>query len=741
MTSPALVTVGVSVRGVVVVRVRIPRAGDPLHGAAVAVLCSGADPGVHRRSTLHGVTSDPASGLIARLTAAVERAEADARVALAETDALLAELRAYFRSCAPAMRAAIAAQATPLRARRDALAARRERSIGTSSATQQRRPESRASPARPTGEVLAQLGVVDLRPGQREVIDAALSGRDALVVMATGSGKSLCYQVPALALGGLTVVVSPLIALIRDQYERMIDAGAPVRMLSSNQTADESAHALAAVARGQVRVVFCAPERFTQRSFLQAMAGNRIDLFVVDEAHCLVEWGDNFRPEYARLAEWRDEIGARTTLALTATATPKVGAEIVRQLRLCNPLVLSTGFDRPNISFDVIALGGRGAVARKWEQLLQVLGGADAVPAIIYCGTRKETSELADGLVERGLRAAAYHAKLTPAERTAAQDAFMAGAIDVMCATNAFGMGVDKADVRTVLHWSLPRSLEGYYQEAGRGGRDGKPARAVLLAMNADRGRLIYFNKQALDITEVDGLLRRLRSRADARGHLEISLEDVGSSDGSRLALAAAQRVGAIDLPPWVGGFSEITVRDSQLSPSQRDEVDLILRAARDRNWNQYRDIVGFIDETGCRRAAIMRHFGDRGEPHAPLGRCCDRCDPLPDPTTGRRLPHRTPARATRPSPIAREPDELDDHQLRVFQGLRAWRRGRTDGKPAYTVCGDASLLEIALKTPRDRDELLAIRGIGPGFMTNHANDLLQTLAVLDTGPSSQAQD
>ena len=689
-----------------------------------------------RRSTLDGVTSISASGLIAQLTAALERAEDDMRVDLAETDALLGELRTYFRTCAADMRTALAVQAKPLRARRDALAEHREPTISNPSATQQSPSELRASPARPIGEVLAQLGIADLRPGQGDAIHAVMSGRDAMVVMATGSGKSLCYQVPALALGGLTVVVSPLIALIRDQYERMTGAGAPVCMLSSNRTAEESGRALAAVARGEVRVVFCAPERFMQRSFLRAMAGNRIDLFVVDEAHCLVEWGDNFRPEYARLAEWRDALGARTTLALTATATPKVGAEIVRRLRLRDPVMLSTGFDRPNISFDVITLGGRGAVARKWDHLMQVLRGTDAVPAIIYCGTRKETSELADGLATRGLRAAPYHAKLSPDERTAAQDAFMTGALDVMCATNAFGMGVDKADVRTVVHWSLPRSLEGYYQEAGRAGRDGKPARAVLLAMNADRGRLIYFNKQTLDVAEVDHLLRRLRSQADAQDRLEISLEDLGSSDSSRLALAAAQRVGAIELPPWVGGFSEITIRASHLSPSQRDEVMVILRAARNRNWDQYRDIVGFIDETGCRRAAIMRHFGDHGERHDPQGRCCDRCDPLPEPATSTGAPGRTSVRTTSPSPTAREPNELDEAQARIFAALRDWRRGRAGGKPAYTICRDASLIEIARDRPRERAELLAVPGIGQGFVTNHADDLFQTLASLDTGPS-----
>ena len=693
------------------------------------------------RSTLDGVTSISASALIAQLTSALERAEADIHVDLAETDALLEELRTYFRTCAPDKRSALAVQATPLRARRDALAEHREPTIGHPSATHQTQSALRAAPARPIGEVLAQLGIADLRLGQREAIHAVMSGRDAMVVMATGSGKSLCYQVPALALGGLTVVVSPLIALIRDQYERMMGAGAHVCMLSSNQTAEESGRALAAVARGDMRVVFCAPERFMQRSFLQAMAGNRIDLFVVDEAHCLVDWGDNFRPEYARLAEWRDALGARTTLALTATATPKVGAEIVRRLRLRDPVMLSTGFDRPNISFDVITLGGRGAVARKWDHLMQVLRGTDAVPAIVYCGTRKETSELADGLVTHGLRAAPYHAKLTPDERTAAQDAFMTGALDVMCATNAFGMGIDKADVRTVVHWSLPRSLEGYYQEAGRAGRDGKSARAVLLAMNADRGRLIYFNKQTLDVAEVDQLLRRLRSQADAQGRLEISLEDLGSSDGSRLALAAAQRVGAIELPPWVGGFSEITIRASHLSPGQRDEVMVILRAAGNRNWDQYRDIVGFIDAPGCRRAAIMRHFGDHGELHDPLGRCCDQCDPLPEPATSTGAPGRTSARTTVTSPTAAEPDQLDAAQSRIVAALRDWRRGRSGGKPAYTICRDASLIEIARNRPRGRTELLAIPGIGQGFVANHADDLFQTLASLDTGPSTSTAD
>ena len=666
----------------------------------------------------------PTDRLIQRLIDMLRHAEIDDEVPLAAIDATLVELRDTYRAATPAQAAEIARRVMPLRAQRDALATRR--SAASSPAVHHTPGRPRSMDAIPVADALARLGVEALRPGQAEAIDAAMTGRDALVVMATGSGKSLCYQVPALAVDGVTIVVSPLIALIRDQFERMVAAGAPVRMLTSHQTFEESGQALSAIAAGDVRVVFCAPERFGQRAFLEAMARNRIDLFVVDEAHCLVEWGDDFRPEYARLAEWRDELGARATLALTATATPDVGSEIIRRLGMRAPLVLATGFDRPNLSFDVITLGGAGAVARKWDHLADVLQGENATPAIVYCGTRKETGEVADGLIARGLRAAPYHARLETSQRTATQDAFMGGELDVICATNAFGMGVDKADVRTVVHWSLPRSLEGYYQEAGRAGRDGAPARAVLLAMNADRGRLIYFNKQTLAVDEVDHLLRRLHGRADAGGHLGVALDEITGDDATRLAFAAAQRVGAIDVTPWAGGSSEVTIRHGHLSPDQRAAVNAILRAARDRNWDQYRAIVGFIDQAECRRAAIMRHFGDTNPSRAPLGRCCDRCDPLP--ALAYSAPEPKPARGARGGAMTPEA-ELDPEQARMFDMLRAWRRARADGKPAYTVCPDAVLREIVRTPPSTSADLAAIHGIGPGFLGRHADDLLATLA------------
>jgi RecQ family ATP-dependent DNA helicase len=350
-----------------------------------------------------------------------------------------------------------------------------------------------------TGEradaLLAELGYAEWRPGQREAVVAALEGRDSLIVMPTGGGKSLCYQLPGLASAELTIVVSPLIALMRDQWQRLTAAGHPVAMISSGMGEAEVREALAMV-RGEARIVYCAPERFASGLFLEALAGRRIDLIAVDEAHCVSEWGHDFRPDYLRLPEIAERLGRPTVMACTATATKPVAAEIASRFGMREPLQVRAGFDRPNLSFDVVALEGTGSKARR--QALLEAGLADPAnrPAIVYCGTRKDTDEVAAALREAGLGALAYHAGMEAEERSSAQQRFMDGAADVIVATNAFGMGVDKADVRSVWHVAIPTSVEAYYQEAGRAGRDGLPARAVLLAMKADLGRLVRFNQQ-----------------------------------------------------------------------------------------------------------------------------------------------------------------------------------------------------------------------------------------------------
>ena len=346
-------------------------------------------------------------------------------------------------------------------------------------------------------QLLGELGYREWRPGQREAVVAALEGRDSLIVMPTGGGKSLCYQLPGLATAELTIVVSPLIALMRDQWQRLTAAGQPVTMISSGMDEGEAWAALQEVRDGTARIVYCAPERFASRAFLDAVAQRRVDLLAVDEAHCVSEWGHDFRPDYLRLPEVAERLGRPTVMACTATATEFVAREIAQRFGMREPLQVRSGFDRPNLSFDVVALEGNGSKARR--QALLEAGLADPAnrPAIVYCGTRKDTDEVPEPLRrEAGIPALPYHAGMEPERRSEVQHRFMSGETDVIVATNAFGMGVDKADVRSVWHMAIPTSVEAYYQEAGRAGRDGLPARAVMLAMKMDLGRLVRFNEQ-----------------------------------------------------------------------------------------------------------------------------------------------------------------------------------------------------------------------------------------------------
>jgi len=343
--------------------------------------------------------------------------------------------------------------------------------------------------------LLHELGYAQWRDGQREAVIAALEGRDSLIVMPTGGGKSLCYQLPGLASEELTIVVSPLIALMRDQWGKLNAGGHRVTMITSGMEDWEVSESLEMV-RGDARIVYCAPERFASNVFLEALSHRTVDLIAVDEAHCVSEWGHDFRPDYLRLPQVVERLGRPTVMACTATATVPVAKEIASRFGMRDPLQVRSGFDRPNLSFDVIALEGKGSTARRQALLEAGLSDPANLPAIVYCGTRKQTEEVAADLRDADVAAVAYHAGLEPQHRTAIQERFMATDSGVICATNAFGMGVDKADVRSVWHVTIPTSVEAYYQEAGRAGRDGLPSRAVMLALKADLGRLVRFNEQ-----------------------------------------------------------------------------------------------------------------------------------------------------------------------------------------------------------------------------------------------------
>jgi RecQ family ATP-dependent DNA helicase len=581
-------------------------------------------------------------------------------------------------------------------------------------------PPQRTPRADVTPEMLlGLLGLSTFRPGQREAVQAALDGRDALVVMPTGGGKSLCYQLPALAGDDLTVVVSPLIALMRDQCARLTDLGHPAVMLASGGDGESNRAALEAVRDGRAAVCFAAPERFASSAFRAALSRRAVALFVVDEAHCVSEWGHDFRPDYLRLASVIGELGHPPVMACTATATPKVAEEIVARLGLRDPARVRSGFDRPNLSFDVLPFDGEGSVARKRATLVAGLAMAENRPAVVYCGTRKSTEEVAALLAAEGRGVLAYHAGMSADVRSRHQDAFMHGEADVVVATNAFGMGVDKADVRSVWHWALPSSLEAYYQEAGRAGRDGLPGRAVLLASRSDLGRLVRFIREAeVTVEQVGAIVGRLRTRATGEGAIELSSED----DRDRIALAVAERAGALTLAPGSGGRVRVQLAAGALDHGRARQL---CREATNRRWESYRSIERYAaGDERCRRRQLLDHFGD-STPAAPAGRCCDVHDPpdwLPEITVAAT---RGRASGAAQATLVEDGPPVSDAELAP---LKAWRRDRAEGKPAYTVATDATLREVVRRRPRTTDELLAIRGIGPSFVTKHAASLLELL-------------
>jgi ATP-dependent DNA helicase RecQ len=547
-------------------------------------------------------------------------------------------------------------------------------------------------------------------------VEAALSGRDALVVMPTGGGKSLCYQLPGLATADLTIVVSPLIALMADQWRRLDSAGHPVVMLASGLGAEANATALREIRDGTARIVYCSPERFGSSAFLGALDRRRVDLMAIDEAHCLSEWGHDFRPDYLRLPKAIARLGRPTVMACTATATKEVAREVSSRLGLAEPLEVRSGFDRPNISFDTVQLEGKGSKGRKAAVLAAGLAAAENRPAIVYCGTRRDTEEVAEMLAAEGRAVARYHAGLAPEERARAQRRFMNGEIEVVVATNAFGMGIDKANVRSVWHWAIPTSVEAYYQEAGRAGRDGAPARAVLLAMRSDLGRLIRFNeRRAIDPAGVEAYVRALRAASDD-GRLVI---DAPNGDEDRIRLAVAERVGACTIEPAGGGRLLVELTGSLDGRA----VAAACAVAKDRGWRAYRAVEAFSFSPDCRRRLLLDHFADPAA-GAPTGRCCDVCDPpdwLPDPTS---LPVPGKSRTSR-AKQAQPEVRLSAADAKLFERLRAWRAEAAAGKPAYTVARDSTLRDIAAARPANPAALREISGVGPTFVSRHADEVL----------------
>jgi ATP-dependent DNA helicase RecQ len=591
--------------------------------------------------------------------------------------------------------------------------------------------------------LLHHFGYADFRPSQVTVLRSIFDGLDTLAILPTGGGKSICFQIPALVLGGLTVVVSPLISLMQDQIDAARSRGLAAAGLNSSMSQVEQEEVKASLTGGSLRLLYVSPERLDRLS-LELQAQNiRPRLLVVDEAHCITEWGHDFRPSYRKLSRARYRLGGPQAVALTGSATPEVRAEIARSLRLRPGFAEHLGsFDRSNLWF--------GAVPVRTERdrlnaLLELLRGDDAM-AIVYAPTRGATEAVARALADAGHRAAPYHAGLPKACRAATLDDFLRDRIDIVVATCAFGMGIDKPDVRLVVHWTPPPTPEAYYQEAGRAGRDGEFARCVLLWRAADT----ELHRRQLEVTFPAGrLLERIWSGASGR---------VGVPHN---VLESAERL-RHELRPERGPVDWRPVRE------RRRRAEARIQAVED-----------YARSSGCRRASLLGYFGES------LGRCagCDRCGTRPmrapsNPEAAARLARLRDALAGRTTVwsgcplepevllrLARCPPKGDATLADVpgvglaiterlgglilralwpdsivsaepatpgndplLESLTSWRAGvaREMAVPPYVVLPNAVLQSISETRPQNRAELARIRGVGPRTLAKFGDHLLR---------------
>lgn len=600
-------------------------------------------------------------------------------------------------------------------------------------------------------DILKQyFGYDSFRPGQDELVRAILSGRDTLGIMPTGAGKSICYQVPAMLFPGLTLVISPLISLMKDQVGALVEAGVPAACINSAMSAEEFRDALYFAGRGQYKLLYVAPERLTAPSFLVFAKRVPISMVTVDEAHCISQWGQDFRPSYLKILDFLAELPERPLVsAFTATATAEVRDDIVQALGLREPFIKTTGFDRPNLYFAVEQPTSKGM------KLLQLLNERKDKSGIVYCSTRKNVEEICDLLLSRGLPATRYHAGLDPDERRENQDDFLYDRKTIMVATNAFGMGIDKSNVSFVIHYNMPKNMESYYQEAGRAGRDGQPADCILLYSGQDVRMaefLIERSHEAEDETIDEATRQQLIVRDRERlkqmtfycttteclrhyilryfgensplscGHCsscDTNFEEVDATMDARKILSCVYRL------------------DERGRAFGKTVVSAILTGSKNEKITQFHlDTLSTYNIMPDSTAVYVRRLIDMLLERGYLIVDPDRMNVLVLARSGNalmrghgefrvKLPkEKKPAAAKQYAALAEDVDE------KLFDALRdvRTRLAARAGVPPYVIFSNATLADMAAKQPSSEFDLLSVRGVGDAKARRYGKEFLAAI-------------